>query len=187
MFYIGCHQTDNLQDGYLGSGKHLIRAIKKYGKENFTYEVLYEFDCKEKMFEMEQAIVNESFVKNPLTYNLKIGGSGGNPGIIGAFKGRTHTEETKEKIRQAACRQKVSDDTKEKLSKNAWARRDPTAQKKHASRINLGVPKSAEHKLKLSAAQKNKRLVNNGLISTWITLQDLDMYLSQGWCLGRKK
>ena len=34
-FYIGKHSTDNLNDGYLGSGKCLLAAIKKYGKENF--------------------------------------------------------------------------------------------------------------------------------------------------------
>ena len=34
--YVGKHSTDNLDDGYMGSGKIIIRAIKKYNKENFT-------------------------------------------------------------------------------------------------------------------------------------------------------
>jgi hypothetical protein len=33
-FYIGVHKTMNPMDNYLGSGKILGRAIKKYGKEN---------------------------------------------------------------------------------------------------------------------------------------------------------
>lgn len=31
--YIGKHETQDLKDGYLGSGTHLKRAIKKYGEE----------------------------------------------------------------------------------------------------------------------------------------------------------
>ena len=38
--YVGMHSTDNLNDGYLGSGWILKQAIKKYGKENFKGEVL---------------------------------------------------------------------------------------------------------------------------------------------------
>lgn len=33
-FYIGMHSTDNLEDGYVGSGKRLWYSINKHGKEN---------------------------------------------------------------------------------------------------------------------------------------------------------
>ena len=39
-YYIGQHQTEDLEDGYLGSGKHLKAAIKKYGK-SFVKEILF--------------------------------------------------------------------------------------------------------------------------------------------------
>ena len=74
--YIGQHQG-YLDDKYLGSGVNLIKAIKKYGKENFKREIL-EFCKKEELDLKEQywikyynAYENENF------YNLSKGGQKG--------------------------------------------------------------------------------------------------------------
>ncbi len=75
-FYIGVHSTDNLNDGYLGSGKILRYSIRKYGIENFKIERLEFFEDKEKLFEREKEVVNESFLKDPLCMNLTFGGYG---------------------------------------------------------------------------------------------------------------
>ena len=148
-YYIGCHCTENENDAYLGSGKHLISAIKKYGRENFVKEILYIFDNKQDMFNKEKELVNEEVVNSPLSYNLKIGGSGGNPGIVGAFKGKSHSLETKEKIKNAALQQETTNQKRQRLSHNNWAKRNPLRHKEHVSNINKGVPKSQEHRQKL--------------------------------------
>ncbi len=72
-YYIGKHKTKNLEDGYLGSGKLLKRAIKKYGIWNFHREILLECSSEEEMNlkEKELVMVSEE------TYNLCEGGKGG--------------------------------------------------------------------------------------------------------------
>jgi hypothetical protein len=75
--YIGKHQTHNLDDGYLGSGKLLKRAIKRYGETNFKREVLFIYDNEEDMNKKEAELINESFVSEKNNYNLCVGGQGG--------------------------------------------------------------------------------------------------------------
>jgi hypothetical protein len=76
-YYIGVHQTDNLEDDYLGSGKLLKRALEKYGREAFRREYLAIFDSAEEMFSLEGELVTESLVVDAQCYNLKEGGHGG--------------------------------------------------------------------------------------------------------------
>jgi hypothetical protein len=38
--YVGLHVTKNLDDEYLGSGKQIQSAVKKYGRENFKREYI---------------------------------------------------------------------------------------------------------------------------------------------------
>lgn len=75
--YIGKHKTSNPYDDYLGSGKNLNAALKKYGKEYFKKEVLFVFNTAEEMENKEIEIVTEDFCKRPDTYNIAPGGQGG--------------------------------------------------------------------------------------------------------------
>ncbi|ADJ19441.1 homing endonuclease [Acinetobacter phage 133] len=76
-FYVGVHKTSNLYDNYLGSGKVLKTAIKKYGPENFHTEILKVHYNQEDMYKHEASIVTEEFLTRPDTYNVKLGGKGG--------------------------------------------------------------------------------------------------------------
>lgn len=76
--YVGVHRTTNMNDGYMGSGKLLKKAIKKYGVKNFEKIILKIFDSEKEMFASEAEIVNEDFVKRDDTYNITLGGLGGN-------------------------------------------------------------------------------------------------------------
>lgn len=78
-YYIGMHSTNNLTDGYLGSGTQLMRAIRKYGKENFVMEILEYLPTKELLSQREKEIVTMQEVTDKKCMNLKIGGIGGFP------------------------------------------------------------------------------------------------------------
>jgi len=77
MYYIGKHKTTNINDGYIGSGTYFQCAVKKYGKKNFTREILCFCENDQQLFERERSYVSSDVVKDPLSYNLKIGGDGG--------------------------------------------------------------------------------------------------------------
>lgn len=75
--YIGCHQTNNLDDGYMGSGIYLRRAYEKHGIENFFKEILGFYSTPKEMFDAEANIVTREFITEDNNYNLAPGGRGG--------------------------------------------------------------------------------------------------------------
>lgn len=110
-FYIGKHQTSNLDDGYMGSGILIAKAIKKYGSESFEKDILFVFDNEEEMNSKEIEIVNINLIEDSKCYNVGLGGQGGP-----LFKGRKHSERTKILLRERNLGKCHDDTTKEKIS-----------------------------------------------------------------------
>ena len=81
-FYYGVHNTNDLDDGYMGSGTRLHYAYKKYGIENFTKEILKYFNTTREAFEYESEVVNENLINNPFCYNIKLGGYSFTDGLV---------------------------------------------------------------------------------------------------------
>jgi anti-sigma28 factor (negative regulator of flagellin synthesis) len=76
--YIGKHSTNDINDGYLGSGNLLFKAVKKYGKENFVRTILKEFNTEEEAYLYEEMLITSEIVKNNMYYNIREGGNGFN-------------------------------------------------------------------------------------------------------------
>ena len=64
---------------YLGSGIYLNRAINKYGKENFSKEIIENCETKEILDEREKYWIDYyNAVESNDFYNIASGGEGGN-------------------------------------------------------------------------------------------------------------
>jgi hypothetical protein len=71
-YYIGRHQTDNLDDGYLGSGKW-VSAIKD--KTTLTREIIAEATSFEELYDLEEYHISLHYGK-PECMNMKRGSDG---------------------------------------------------------------------------------------------------------------
>lgn len=83
-FYIGSRRCETLaeakQDNYFGSGVALYYAIRKYGKENFTKQIIAFVD---NAYEYEETILqNIDAANNPKCYNIKNAGIGFDKAIV---------------------------------------------------------------------------------------------------------
>lgn len=72
--YIGLHSTNNLDDGYLGSGVRIKRAIKKYGKNCFVRKILEHSATRESLLELETKYVTPEVIEDENFYNISLGG-----------------------------------------------------------------------------------------------------------------
>lgn len=174
--YIGQHKYKNLYDSYMGSGKHLKRAQKKYGIENFEKEIIYSrIQYKETADDMERFAIAKERSIGKAEYNIADGGQGG--GIKGtklseetkrkiseSLKGNKngcgkHSEEHNKKISDALKRKSLSEETRRKLSEaHKGKKRGPMSEEQKRkiseSRKGKGKPRTDETKQKISEALK---------------------------------
>lgn len=204
--YIGVHQSDSLDDTYMGSGIHLKRAQSKYGIENFKKEILFIYDNKEDMFSKEKELVNESFVQDKNTYNLKVGGEGGWDHINNNMTAERRAYLSNIGNQAISYKMKTDPEFKKRLSnqtsinnKKMWE--DPIIREsiiKSLSIAKTGTTASEETKAKLKSVFNNiehqKGTKNSQYGTMWIySLEEKrNMKINkndpipEGWIKGRK-
>jgi hypothetical protein len=200
-FYIGVHKTDNPNDGYLGSGKLIKRAVAKYGEQNFQKEILVIFENPSDAFELEKKLVAKA-MSDPLCYNLKAGGEGGFD-----YLNVTGRNVTGSKKALSGLRQRVRTDPEfaERMHK-AWA---AGGSKKHSTHPEVRIhwasvrcnwsgrthKQSSKNLIskKMKACTRGQR--NSQFGTCWITrngenrkikLNEIDSRLGDGWIRGRE-
>lgn len=145
----------NYGNGYLNSG-HFIKAIRKYGWNNFEHIILYE---KLTLFEAEQKEIEliAKYKSNNQKYGYNIE-NGGHCNIM--------TEETKDKIRKKAIGRKMSDEFKEKCRINNIGRKATEETKNKMSKSQLG-----KHGIKT-----NQYDLEGNFIKTWNSAREASKY-----------
>lgn len=137
-FYIGKHSTNNLDDGYMGSGTAINKAIQKYGIENFSKRILCFCNSAEDALVIEEFLVTDYIVSRNDSYNLIPGGIGRS-----SFK---HSEDTKKRISEAHLGKKFTDKHRNNISESKKGKQSP----------RKGVKLSEEQKQKMSNVHKGK-------------------------------
>jgi|688.fasta_scaffold191069_1 hypothetical protein len=197
-FYIGIHSTDNLNDGYFGSGKRLWNSINFHGKENHTKEILEFFSSRKILLEKEKEVVNRELLSDSLCMNLVVGGESG--GFINA----QHFSNFQSKgsvIGKHIFIEKLKND--EEFRKKYSEIMSKSGKKRHqeGKLTNFtfdwtGRKHSEETKKKMSMIKKNVGLgeTNSQFGTIWITKDnqnkkikkdDLSTFLNEGWVKGR--
>ena len=164
--YVGQHRTDNLNDGYFGSGTLIKNSLKKYGKENFKREILFRSADGSDLCEKEAYFIEKHKTHiDQGGYNLMFGDkssifhsdatkrkiSDSTSGVRNPFFGKQHSKESKSKMR--GKRESTSKWRKE----NQFGDKNPFFGKNH----------SDEHKDKM---RKMNEGANNPMAKTYVLI-----------------
>jgi hypothetical protein len=201
-FYIGMHSTDDLDDGYFGSGKRLWHSINYHGKENHVKEILEYLPSRQLLKEREKEIVNEELIGNVMCMNLVVGGEGGYISEEGVKKGREKCNEIlKEKYGDDYMKKmmlqyhsSLSSDEKEKRTRKIVKR---LKEIDFNHKTFKGKNHSDETKRKIGETNSVKQFgeKNSQYGTCWITKdninkkikkKDLDSFIKDGWVKGRE-
>lgn len=72
--YIGQHKSSKFDSKYIGSGKRLLYAVFKYGRENFITELVEAFNSAQELNNAEIYYINKyNAVEDPNFYNIARG------------------------------------------------------------------------------------------------------------------
>lgn len=192
-YYIGMHSTNNLDDGYLGSGKRLWFSIKYHGRENHIREIIEYCDNRDVLKKREEEIVNLELLCEDLCMNLKTGGQGGfsnEEHMIKATKAGAKSTNEKRWLKNREENIILASDNFTKLWKDGvFTGRDMNGDKNPM----FGKQHTEEAKNKMSNSGIGE---NNSQYGTcWvckgndvkkIKKRELDSYIKNGWIRGRK-
>lgn len=162
-YYIGMHSTDDLEDGYLGSGVHLTRSVKKYGKDQHVREIIEHLPNRDLLKKREEELVTEDLVKNDVLCMNLIKGGGGNDRDYGI------TEKTRKLLSEASKRAVRTEEWKAKISAAHMGKTMPreAVEKQRTKMTGRVVPQEEQDRrtaaVRAARAKARRPIVVNGV------------------------
>ena len=146
-------------------GRHFHHAIRKYGPENFVFDILGEFGDDEELAKVYEI---EAIAAYKPEYNLSYGGEGGalhesaRKKIGEANSRRVITDEIRKNIGDAQRGKKRSAETVEKLRAAGLGRKHSAETLQKMSEVQRGHPTSDEARKKMSIARQKRESPSKG-------------------------
>lgn len=157
-WYIGMHSTNNLNDGYVGSGKLLWYSINKYGLDAHVCEILEFCIDRKSLSQREAELVSEETLKHEMCLNLQTGG-----GTSKEVSAETRAKLSAHMLKPGRAAfwkgKRLSDEHKAAISKGVTGMVMPEEGKRKIAAAHKGKVHTAEHRKNNSKAQSKTYLV----------------------------
>lgn len=153
-YYLGkrqCKVSPEQDTKYFGSGLRIKAAIKKYGKQNFSKEIISVCDSIEKINLLEKTLITQEVINDVKCYNIALGGHGGYTDYSTRIV--RHTTESKAKISKANKGRKRPDVTERLTGNTIWLGKKRTAEDKAKKSV------AAKRRLEYNKTEFNKTIV----------------------------
>ena len=212
-FYIGQHKSETFDESYKGSGKYFRNALKKYGWDNFTCEVIEWCSTAEELDEKEIFYIEKYCSNTKNHYNLARGGNSGDlrkylseedienwkKSISNSRKGQHRSIESRKKQSQTLKGHITSDETRKKISSSNmghavsdYTRKRVSESNKTRTVWNKGHTKEFDERLAKQGKNHSKsmsgrrRIYKKGFDSfKMVRPEELQKYLDDGWFLSK--
>lgn len=186
------HSTDNINDGYLGSGRLLWLSINKHGKTNHICEILEFLPDRISLKAKEKELVNIDLLRETLCMNLQPGGGGG----FTSEEHETNFQKAADKFRKLSttnARKKLEWLRENDVTwYNTWKSRLSTSLKGNQAFIGKTHSEETKDKIGNTNSMKQRGSLNSQYGTRWITNGveakkiNKDAFIPEGWKLGRK-
>ena len=204
--YIGRHKSTSFDSTYKGSGKILVEALQKYGKDNFHVELIEWCSNEDELNARERYwIAYYNAAESDNFYNLSNGGQG-----FGGLSGeRSPTKRQDVRKKMSENHADVSGEKNPNYGKTmSREQREKISQTKRRNADSVGCKNpmygrthSDEVKQRLRELRKSNPCsiskpgkdnpnygtvhINNGIVSKRCKKEDLQKFISMGWHKGR--
>jgi hypothetical protein len=187
-YYLGQHTTDNLDDGYTGSGKKLNERI-----DPFTFDILEYYNSEKELNIAEVELIGDLWYTDPKCLNMKEGGVGGWTAVNKTLdRSYMLTEEYRDKMRQSSIRLHKEGKLR-KFTKEDWIKGIKKVHELYPKGTFFGKSHTEEtkNKIGLNSAKHQKGEGNSQYGKMWITNEQESTRINkgesipEGWRKGR--